>query len=234
MKNLKLLSLIALAVSILASCQKDPPDFKAYFAANGTGTATGGGTTTSTGGGSTANASDYYFKGTLNGAAFDWQVTDNVNGWIYVAAAITTVDTGVTTGNIQAVIENATANAVPQLNLTFETISLNSGQNQSTYIKSFLATGAWVVDSTLFMPATVKAILVNYTDAQGNAYWSVGAQAGSNAKLVAVTSVAASGHTKSGFKVKLTFNCNLYPVLGTGNTIVLSNAEATVFLGDSL
>jgi hypothetical protein len=77
--------------------------------------------------------------------------------------------------------------------------------------------------------------VIYYTDIAGKQYNTIGAQTGSAANVAAVTPVTGSVYNSdAGLKIKLTFNCTLYPTDGTGNSLKITNTEATVFLDDLL
>jgi hypothetical protein len=137
-------------------------------------------------------------------------------------------------GGITALV-SANPGLQPQLGIEFKTIDKGPNADAVTVFNSFVDTGAWAYAATLNYAIGTKSIVIYYTGNAGKQYNSIGAQNGSNANVIAVTPVPGSVYNSdSGLKIKLTFNCTLYPTDGTGNSLKITNTEATVFLDDLL
>jgi hypothetical protein len=176
----------------------------------------------------------YYFQGTLNGQVTTWQITDGVTGYVTGSSANITSNQNVVTGGLTASV-SAAAGLVPQIGIEFRTFQFDNSQGvPTTYFDGFVNTGDWTFATTSTYTAGTKAIAVYYTDSQGNAYSSIGAQSGSSANVISVSQVAATLFTNESLQIKLTFNCILYPVSGTGSNITLTNGQASVLLEDLL
>jgi hypothetical protein len=211
MKIVKVAVFLVLAFTLFSACKKSPANTK-------TDTIT----------------AEYYLKGTLNGKAVTWQAAiDGSPGYVTGSSGALSLDQGVTTGELTALL-SATTGYQPQLGVGFRTFNVNYNQDIPAYFNSFVNTGAWAYAVNDNHTAGVKAIAIYYTDAQGKTYTSVGAQTGGSANVVAVTPEAARVGSNESLKIKLTFSCTLYPTDGTGATLALTNAEATVLLEDLL
>lgn len=183
--------------------------------------------------GSTITAA-YYFKGTLNGHALTWQAAiDGSPGYFTGSRSSTSLYQGINTGGLTALLSGASGSS-PQLGVEFRTFSIDLSQDVPAYFNSFVNTGVWVyATGSNYTPGT-KAIAIYYTDSTGKQYSSFGTQAGSTANVLTVTPLPAQLGINESSKIKLTFACTLFPVDGTGNTLSLTNAEATVMLEDLL
>jgi hypothetical protein len=176
----------------------------------------------------------YYVKGTLNGQAWNWQVP--ADGSTYVVGSSSSLGNyqGTISGGITALV-SASAGFQPQLGIEFKTFNKGEDDDATTVFNNFVNTGNWAFASTLNYTVGTKSIVVYYTDNAGNQYSSTGSQSGSSFNVVTVTPVTGSVYNSdSGLKIKVTFNCKLYPVSGTGSAITITNTEATVFLDNML
>lgn len=106
-------------------------------------------------------------------------------------------------------------------------------QDKSLYFNSSLKTGSIPYAAVDTMIVNTKALVIKYCDKSKKEYTSIGAQTGS-ANILAVTPVAATFGVNESLKIKITFACKLYPADGTGGTLTLTNAEATVRVEDLL
>jgi hypothetical protein len=172
----------------------------------------------------------YYFQGTLNGQLTTWQVTNGVIGYVAGSEPNASINAAVVNG-ITALLSANTGTL--QLGIEFRTFEAPA-QNIPTYFDGFVNTGAWAYATTSAYTAGTKAIAIYYTDSQGNAYSSIGAQSGGSANVMSVTQVPATLITNESLQISLTFNCTLYPVSGTGSNITLTNGKASVLLEDLL
>jgi len=245
-------------ILFLFSCSKDPADYRAYNATHhhsatdttktggthGTGDTTGTGTTDTTG---TADdpgerpddpdhpdePKDYYFEGTLNGKKLTWNVTDNFSGWVIGSSSTVANNTGDLQGGLGFLI-SASEGFKPQLGVEFDEVNVRFDADKAAYLKGFITTGTWsLATKDADLQPGKKAIVIHYADAGGVGYSSVGAQTG-NVKVSSVTYIPPQLGINDAFKIKLTFNCTLYPVSGTGATLVLTDGKAVVRLENSL
>jgi hypothetical protein len=91
---------------------------------------------------------------------------------------------------------------------------------------SFVKAGALAYASTTDYTIGAKSIVVYYTDGSGNQYSTIGSQTGSSFNVISVTPVTGDAYNAdSGLKIKLTFNCILYPFSGTGSSITIANGR---------
>jgi len=215
---------LLLLTGFISSCKLDPPIFPTTASNKTT-------TTTTTTTGSTITAT-YYFKGTLGGQAVSWQVTDNVNGYVtgFIGNNVLYSE-GLITGELSASIA-AAGTAQPAIAIEFWTYVVDDG-GYVAYFNNFVNTGTWAYLATDAFAPNTKALAINYTDGTGKQYSSIGPQS-STAKIISVSQIPAQNGIPESLKIKLTFNCILYPTDGTGNALTLSNAEATVLLIDYL
>ncbi len=229
MKPLTFSLFFACGVLFISACKLDKPVFPKSTTSTGT-TDTGSGSGTGTG---TTTSGEYYFKGTIDGQSINWQVTDNVSGWVTGSNSGGSVDKGVYTGSLEALLSAADVSQ-PQLGIQFETFNIDYIQNdEPAYFNSFVNTGAWTYTaSSNDIVAGKKSLEVNYADSKGNAYTSVGVQTSSTVTVLSVTPVPAELGINESLKIKLQFSCKLYPASGSGNALTVTNAEATVRLED--
>jgi hypothetical protein len=211
MKTIKLTLVLFLTVLLFSRCKKD--------SAKNDNT-------------NTTNA-EYYFKGTLNGTALNWQVNDALNTWVEGSSATLSNDQGNISGGITALI-SAGNGFQPQFGIEFKTYNKPAADDYTTVFSGFVKTGSWAYSTNASYAVGTKAIVIYYLDASGKEYTSVGGQSGSTANVITITPIAASLGRNDAQKIKLTFNCTLYPADGTGAALNLTNAEATVFLEDLL
>ncbi len=251
-------------ILFLFSCSKDPADYRAYDAAHphsvtdttktggthGTGGSTGTGTGGSTGTSDTTGTSDpgdrpddpdhpdepkdYYFKGALNGKNLAWNVTDNFSGWVIGSSSTVANDMGDLKGGLGALL-SASEGFKPQLGVEFYEINVRFDADKTAYLKGFITTGAWLLatKSTDLQPGK-KVIVIHYVDANGTEYSSLGAQATGTFKVSSVTYIPPQPGINDAFKIKLTFNCTLYPVSGAGPSLSLIDGKAVIRLENSL
>lgn len=176
---------------------------------------------------------EYYFKGTLNNKTLLWQVTTAGNDWTAGSAAAVSNDQGNITGSLTGYIGDVNTQT-PQIGVEFRTYQYIFGTDKPAYFNGFVTSGTWLLATEQTTPPEQKYVVITYTDSSGKAYTSVGTQTGNSVSIVSVTQVPASLGTAEGLKIKLKFNCSLYPVDGTGSPVPLKNAEATIFLEDLL
>jgi hypothetical protein len=119
--------------------------------------------------------------------------------------------------------------------IEFKTFNKGANDDAAIVFNNFVNTGNWAFANTLDYTIGTRSIVIYYTDNSGKQYSSVGSQSGSSANVATVTPVTASVYNSDpGLKIKLTFNCKLYPLDGIGSVITVTNTEATVFLDDLL
>jgi len=212
----------------------------------GTGTGTGGSTGTSDTTGTSDPGDrpddpdhpdeprDYYFKGTLNGKNLAWNVTDNFTGWAIGSGSTVANDMGDLQGGLSALL-SASEGFKPQLGVEFYEINVRFDADKTAYLKGFITTGVWpLATKDADLQPGKKGIVIRYIDAGGTEYSSLGAQTGGDAKVSSVTYIPTQLGVNDAFKIKLTFNCTLYPVSGTGASLSLANGQAVIRLENSL
>jgi len=205
MKTIKVILILTLPVFLFSACKKD--------STKKTSSAT----------------SEYYFKGSLNGKATDWEAATSQPGWAAGSSAAEVNDAGDISGGLTAELTYFPAEK-PVFGIEFKTFDKSLDADANTVFNNFVKTGTWSFASTPSYPKGVKSIVIHYTDANGNEYSSIGAQSGA-ANVVSVTPVTGDQYNSDpGLKIKITFSCTLYPASGTGSVISISNAETTVFL----
>ena len=210
MKALQFTLAILLTLSLFSACKKDSKS------------------------GGNAPSSEYYFQGSINGTAVDWEASTTGNGWAVGSGSALSNNAGEISGGITADLTEFPA-AEPQLGIEFKTFDKGANGDPEAIFNAFVTTGAWAYASTLDYTVGNKSIVVYYTDSNGTQYSSIGSQSGSSANVVTATPVSGDAYNADpGLKIKLTFNCTLYPVSGTGSSIAITNGEATVFLDDLL
>ncbi|MDR6944947.1 hypothetical protein [Mucilaginibacter pocheonensis] len=223
MNNLypKLFILLLLTITI-NSCKPDPalyptrvvpiPGYKGDDAGTNTGT--------------------YYFKGTLDGQALNWQETTGVDGWVVGSAAATSNDQGNITGNLSALL-SAAKTLQPSVAVEIGTFHVLADADKSVVFNSFVTTGSWAF-GTENNAIDARYVTISYTDSEGNFYTSAkGAQTGT-VNIVSVTPVPKEPGKEEGLKIKLTFSCTLYPEEGSGASLTLTNAETTLWFENGL
>jgi hypothetical protein len=230
MKTLNLVAAIAVSIFCFSGCKLDKPDFSNVITNSSS-------TNTTSGGNSWGNiTAPYYFKGTLGGQSILWQVDPNSYNVDYAVGSASSIsnDKGNESGALIATI-SAGQTMQPEFGVEFRTFQVNTSQDIHAYFNTFVNTGAWAfATSTSDLSSNAKTIVIDYTDAKGNQYWSVGPQTGNSITVVSVTQIPAGLGVNESLKIKLTFSCKLYPVTGSGNAITLSNVEATLRLEDML
>src|SRR5579872_7111283 len=186
MKSLRFTPALFLVLSLFSACKKDSNN------------------------GSNTSTSEYYFKGTLNGKATDWEATTTGNGWATGSSSSLSNNAGEISGGITALLTNFPAQQ-PQLGIEFKTFDKGANADATTVFNGFVKTGAWAFASTTDYTIGTKSIVVYYTDSSGNQYSSIGSQTGSSANILSVTQVTGDAYNAdTGLKIKLTFNCTLY------------------------
>jgi hypothetical protein len=226
----KPLSLLLILTLFIASCKLDnpilpgQPGYVASTPPGGNTTGTGTGTGMGTG---AVTAGTYYFKGTIGTQAFNWQVTNNLSGW--VMGSVTGSGTG-----LESIVLNTNASQQQSLDIQFiNNIALATGESALTYFNNYIPTGTWnfAVQFADFSTLT-KSIYLFYTDSNGNFYTNADVQTGS-VTVVSVTPMAANSFFSNSLKITFTINnCVLNPQDATLSPVTLSNASATVLLED--
>jgi hypothetical protein len=210
MKTIKLTAALFLVLCLFSMCKKDSKNSS-----------------------NTPNQT-YYIKGTLNGQALNWQVPADESTYVVGSSSSLSNNQGDISGGITALV-SASAGFQPQLGIEFKTFNKGENDDATTVFNNFVNTGNWAFANTLNYAVGTKSIVIYYTDNSGNQYSSIGSQSGSSFNVVTVTPVTGSVYNSDpGLKIKLTFNCKLYPVSGTGSAITITNTEATVFLDNLL
>ena len=210
MKSARLAIVLFLTISLFSMCKKDSKKD------------------------SNTSNSVYYVRGTLNGQAWNWQVPADQNTYVVGSSSILPNDQGTISGGITALV-SAYPGFQPQLGIEFKTFKRGPDDDAPTVFNSFVTAGAWAYSGTLDYTIGTKAVVIYYTDNTGKQYTSIGAQSGSSFKVESATPVMGDIYNSDpGLRIKLTFNCVLYPRDGTGNAMTITNTEATVFLDDLL
>jgi hypothetical protein len=181
---------------------------------------------------STSTNSTYYFKGTINGVALNWQV-NNSTIWGIGGDSRGSTDQGVFTGEIGTSIE-ATNGGQQGFFVNFRTYQVNYDADLDSYFNDFVKTGTWAFVATDEYVAGTKAIDIGYRDSTGNYYTSIGPQPGNSINISSVTDTTEAGGLLKSLKIKLAFNCTLYATDGTGKSLPLTNVNATIRLDNML
>jgi hypothetical protein len=179
----------------------------------------------------TTEGAIYYVKGNLDGAAVSWIIKDEFNSkWAAGTSARSLRDKGVAVGYNGGSISLITTDPrdyFPRVTIEFGTTKVNFDDDMYSYLKSFLTTGNWNYAPTTDYVIDTKSVIINYTDKVGKEYSSCGAQTGT-LKVVSTTLLPATLGRLDGLKVKVEFECKLYPQDGIGNIINFTNAEALI------
>jgi hypothetical protein len=207
MKNLNLTFLSIITLFFFSACKKDKSPDKS--------------TTTN----------QYYVKATINNAPIDWEVTDNNTNWVPATASQGSSDEGVFTGSLTAQIYGA-KNYLPLIGIDFRTLYLSYEDDKTAYFNNFVTTGAWNFAVSPFYAKDTKSVIVYYTDSNGHAYSSVSTHQTGTLKVVSVTRIPATLVDNEALKIKVAFSCILYPLDDSGDTIALTNVDATVYMED--
>ena len=208
MKTIKLITTLFFALCLFSMCKKDSKK-------------------------DTTPNSVYYVKGTLNGQAWNWQVPADQSGYVVGSSSSLSNNQGYILGGVTALV--SASGFQPQLGIEFKTFNKGPNDDATTVFNNFVTTGAWDYSNTPNYTVGTKSIIIHYTDNAGKQYSSIGEQSGSGANVSVVTPVTGSVYNSDpGLKIKLTYNCTLYPVDGTGNSLTVGNTEATVFLDNLL
>ncbi|MGN6637313.1 MAG: hypothetical protein ACTHJ8_00260, partial [Mucilaginibacter sp.] len=178
--------------------------------------------------------SEYYIKGTLNGQVWNWQVPTDLSGYVVGSSAAVSNDQGTISGGLTALV-SAASGLQPQFGIELKTFTKKEDEDAPAIFNAFVTTGSWTYANTLDYTTGTKSVVVYYTDSNGKTYSSIGSQSGSSMSIISAKPVPGSVYNSdSGLKVKLTFSCKLYPTDGTGNTLTITNTEATVFFDEQL
>jgi hypothetical protein len=176
---------------------------------------------------------EYYFKGTLNGKALTWNVTDEFHGWVTGSSeGGGSLYQGLTIAGITALISSATT-LQPQLGVEFRTFRHFYTDDKTTDFYNFVGPGTWAYATADVFTVGAKIVIIHYTDQQGKTYSSLGTQSGS-VNILKVTQVPPEFGRNECLKIKVAFSCTLYPDDATGGNLTLTNVDATVRLEDLL
>jgi len=160
---------------------------------------------------------EYYFKGTVDGKQVDWKSSVNsLSGFV--------PGSGYSGGTVFALIGKM-PQLQPQINLQF-TANPNSSDFNSAVVP-----GAISLATDVFPDNTKQWLQINYIDDNGKNYSSVDQGQNGTATVLSVTKIAANSLHGRELKIKVVFNCTLYPLDGT-NSISLTNGEATLQVED--
>lgn len=235
--KLTLLFLTALLL-FFASCKLDKPILPGdpgYVKSTlpGDTTTTGNGS-----GGSTNTSATYYVKGTLNGKAFDWEA-DYKNWGTGDGKNSSTDPNGIETAELDGIISSYTSTtSIPDIGIGFRTYQVDLNNQSQTaiiaYFNGFVTTGNWDLATNSNLTPNTKNIVIYYDDANGNSYSSEGVQTGNTANVTSVKQVAASLLERESLDIKVTFSCRLYNLDGSGSSITLTNAQASINIPDQL
>lgn len=182
---------------------------------------------------------EYYFKGSVDGKTVNWSTSATAKGWTEGWANSSSRGTEDVTGSM-----GGTLSEMPsfkhQLTVEFKTIQILYTANKSAVFKNFVKLGAWNFATDDSKVINTKFLSIHYSDANEKHYSTLGgSQTGSVSNILSATPIPASLGTEEGLKVKLTFNCKLYPVDSgnqpmAGQPITITNGEATIRLTNSL
>lgn len=221
------LTLIFLLATLMLSCQK-PIVFPEGAGPGGKG---------NPGSGSESNTGNalFYFKGTLNGAPINWEVTDGRTWSNGTTLRSELNNVGIITGSQGGTISTIRADfeVYPQIEIEFRTMQVSTlDEHRYDYLKSFVTTGIWQFDANEDLKVGTKAIIIRYIDKNNKEYTSLGAQNGHIITIDKVTATPAELGIPAGLDVKVSWSCTLYPYDGTGSPLTLTKAEALVHLED--
>jgi len=210
MKIVRIIAVLLLGAMMLSACKKDAKK-------NSTPT------------------SEYYFIGTVNGSAVNWEASTTGDGWAAGSSAELPNDQGEIYGEITALLTHYPGGH-PQLGIEFKTFDKKADNDDAAgYFNSFVTTGSWAFSNTTDYPIGDKSVIITYLDENGKQYNSIGSQTGSSANVISSTPTSGDAYNvDSGLKIKLTLNCTLYPVDGTGNPIKITNGQGIVFLDNMI
>jgi hypothetical protein len=212
MKTIKIILILSLWITLFSACKKD----------------------SNNNGKSSTSTAEYYFKGSLNGTATDWEATITGTGWTAGSSAALVNDQGDISGGITAELTYFPAQQ-QVFGIEFKTFDKGPDADAATVFNGFVQAGAWAYASTTDYIKATKSIVIYYTDSNGNQYSTIGSQTGSTANVVSAIQVTGDAYNSdAGLKIKMTFTCTLYPVSGAGGSIKITNGEATMFLDDLL
>jgi len=180
-------------------------------------------------------SSEYYFIGTVNGSAVNWEASTTGDGWAAGSSAELPNDQGEISGEITALLTHYPGGH-PQLGIEFKTFDKKADNDDAAaYFNSFVTTGSWAFSNTTDYTIGDKSVVIYYLDSNGKQYNSIGSQTGSNINIISATPTSGDAYNvDSGLKIKLSLNCTLYPVDGTGSSIKITNGQVTVFLDDMI
>ncbi len=178
-------------------------------------------------------SAEYYFKGSLNGTAFNWEETEETQ-WRVGTSSSSSVLYGEGIGSLTASIEKEQSHPSlerkPSLGVTFQTFTIVESNVSPAVFNSFVNAGTWAYSATAGGSPNTKNLVVEYMDEQGKSYNSIGSQTGSTVNIIAVTPMAAIYGSKESLKIKMSLNCKLYAVDGNGAPLTMSNAEAVLYI----
>jgi hypothetical protein len=142
MKTIKIILVLLLTASLFSACKKD---------SNKKGST------------STSPTSAYYFKGSLNGTATDWEATTTGTGWTAGSSAATVNDQGDISGGITAELTYFPAQQ-QVFGIEFKTFDKGPNDDAATVFNSFVQAGTWAYASTTDYIKNTKSIVILLSD----------------------------------------------------------------------
>lgn len=243
MRVLNFTLLFLAALLFFASCKLDKPILPGdpgYVKS----TPPGGGSTGT--GGNNNNGAAYgltgYIKGTLNGTAFDWEVTNPFQNWAYNYGGVSYGNTQNTyIGDLQGDFSSLDASNQQSISISFHTFQVDSTKGDSAaiakYFYSFLTTGSWNYSLNHNYVPDVKQVSVMYTDPAGNIFSTEEApqpQANATFNVLSVTKLSATPYQSDGLEVNVSFSCTLYSAGSSGKSVTFNNVTSKFDLEDLL
>ncbi|MFN0293631.1 hypothetical protein [Pedobacter helvus] len=185
------------------------------------------------GGGSQSQPSNatYYAKGKIDGVSFIWEVTNNHDSYSFGSSASSSFENGIAIGGVSGSISKIITNQMiqPVLDVEFKTMRVSYLEDKFTYLKSFITEGNWTFDTTDSYLVGSKNLRIKYVNKDGKVYFSSkGIQTGSTASVISTKVVPEQLGIPPSLDVKVSISCKLYPEDGTGNAVMLTDAELSL------
>lgn len=243
MRVLKFTLLFFAALLFFASCKLDKPILPGdpgYVQS----TPPGGGSTGTGGSGKSGTLYGLtgYIKGTLDGSAFDWEVTNPFQKWTYNYAGTEVGNVQATyTGDLQGDFGSTDSTNQQMITISFHTLHADTTTQDSAtiakYFYGFLTTGSWNYSTTNNYATNVKQVSVTYSDANGNTFSTDDApqpQANATFNVLSVTKLSPTLYQAEGAELSVAFSCTLYSADGSGKSVTFNNVTSKFDLEDLL
>ncbi len=180
-------------------------------------------------------SSEYYFRGTIDGSNVSWNVTETSDWQIATSSSNSYDQTGRGLGAFSATIDLNSNHpekpgAASQFAASFKTYEIIQVGVSADIFNNFITAGPWPNASTKNRFKGIKDMYLQYTTADDKRYSSIGSQTGSSFNVVSVTQLGETHSSNASLKIKMNFNCKLYPDDGIGNPLTLNNGEAILYL----